>query len=336
MDKYKLVIFGDTWDVYQTAYQELIENPKVVYIPTFRPKGFKGLLQRIQFNPKLNAVIKIPGKQRWNPCYLRQVKEEKVCFLVMNHWLRMESGIQLFPFLRSHYPESRIVCFTQDLMETIIDHYTHRPFDVQHVKKYVDLFISYDPNDAQRHQVEYHPTVFSTVTMDANEETDGYDLYFLGRDKGRMRTLVAIAQEAKRRGLKCKFIMLQVPDTKKVECEGIEYVDAPLSYKENLRNGMKSKCIIEMLQKKAASPTFRTWETISSNKKLLTDNVSIRETEWYDERYISVFNDETNIDWDFIASEQPFPQGNPYQARIRPESLVRFMEDKLNIQIDRA
>ena len=43
MDKYKLVIFGDTWDVYQTAYQELIENPKVVYIPTFRPKGFKGL-----------------------------------------------------------------------------------------------------------------------------------------------------------------------------------------------------------------------------------------------------------------------------------------------------
>ena len=59
MDKYKLVIFGDTWDVYQTAYQELIENPKVVYIPTFRPRGFKGLLQRIQFNPKLNAVIKI-------------------------------------------------------------------------------------------------------------------------------------------------------------------------------------------------------------------------------------------------------------------------------------
>jgi hypothetical protein len=113
-------------------------------------------------------------------------------------------------------------------------------------------------------------------------------------------------------------------------------VDAPLSYKENLRNGMKSKCIIEMLQKKAASPTFRTWEAISSNKKLLTDNVSIRETEWYDERYISVFNDETNIDWDFITSDPAFPQRNPYQDRIQPESLVRFIEDKLNIQIDRA
>lgn len=336
MDKYKLVIFGDTWDVYQTAYQELIDNPKVVYIPTFRPKGFKGLLQRIQFNPKLNKVIKIPGKQRWNPYYLRQVKEEKVCFLVMNHWLRMESGIQLLPFLRSHYPESRIVCFTQDLTETIIDHYTHRPFDVQHVKKYVDLFISYDPNDAQKYQVEYHPTVFSSVPMAGTEGTDGYDLYFLGRDKGRMHTLVAIAQEAKRRGLKCKFIMLQVPDTKKVECDGMVYVDAPLSYKENLRNGMQSKCIIEMLQKKASGPTFRTWEAISLNKKLLTDNASIRDTEWYDERYISVFYDETDIDWNFIASERAFPQGNPYQDRIRPESLVRFIEDKLNIQIDRA
>ncbi len=336
MDKYKLVIFGDTWDVYQTAYQELIDNPKVMYIPTFRPKGFKGFLQRIQFNPKLNAVIKMPGKQRWNPSYLRQLKEEKVCFLVMNHWLRLESGIQLLPFLRSHYPESRIVCFTQDLMETIIDHYTHRPFNVQHVKKYVDLFISYDPDDAQKYQVEYHPTVFSPVPMERQEETDGYDLYFLGRDKGRMHTLIAIAQEAKRRGLKCQFIMLQVPDAEKVACDGMTYVDDPLPYKENLRNGMRSKCIIEMLQKKAASPTFRTWEAISLNKKLLTDNASIMDTEWYDERYISVFHDETDINWDFIASDPAFPQGNPYQDRIRPESLVRFIEDKLNIQIDRA
>lgn len=336
MDKYKLVIFGDTWDVYQTAYQELIDDPKVMYIPTFRPKGFKGFLQRIQFNPKLNAVIKMPGKQRWNPSYLRQLKEEKVCFLVMNHWLRLESGIQLLPFLRSHYPESRIVCFTQDLMETIIDHYTHRPFNVQHVKKYVDLFISYDPDDAQKYQVEYHPTVFSPVPMEGKEETDGYDLYFLGRDKGRMHTLMAIAQEAKRRGLKCQFTMLQVPDAEKVACDGMMYVDAPLPYKENLRNGMRSKCIIEMLQKKAASPTFRTWEAISLNKKLLTDNASIMDTEWYDERYISVFHDETDINWDFIASDPAFPQGNPYQDRIRPESLVRFIEDKLNIQIDRA
>ncbi|NLV52732.1 MAG: hypothetical protein GXY64_05660 [Bacteroidales bacterium] len=335
MDKYQLVVFGDQWDVYQVSYRELIDNPHVICIPTCRPNGLLGVIQRFQFNPRLNRLINIPCKSMWNPYYLRNLQGEKVCFLIMEYWLRLESGIHLFPFLRAHYPQAKIVCFTQDMMDTIKDHYTLRPFDVQYVKQYVDLFVSYDTNDAKTYQVDYHPTVFSPLEKTLGTERKLYDLYFLGRDKGRLKILLSICQEAKTRGLKCHFVMLEIPAEDRVECEGIVYADAPIPYEENLRLCTQSKCVIELLQQNASGPTYRTWEAISLNVKLLTNNQSIKTSQIYDPRYISVFQNTDDLDWSFVESEPAFTQQNPFQEKIRPESLVRFIEEKLQIQINR-
>lgn len=339
MDKYKLVIFGDDWDVYQAAYHELICNPEVLYIQTFRPSGLKGLIQRIQFNPRLNGFLNMPLKSMWNPYYVRDVKCEKVCFLILERWLRMECGIKLLPFLKKRYPKSRIVCFTQDLVETIKDHYSHEQIDVNYIKQYVDLFISYDISDAKKHNLSYHPTVFSPISSEylGKEVKPKYDLYFLGRDKGRLDMLVKICKEATQKGLQCKFLLVDVPKEKKIYSKGLEYVDGKVSYIENLRNCAMSKCIIELLQNNASSPTFRTWEAIALNKKLMTNNTSIALSEIYDENYISMFCDEKDFNWNFVKEENKWTEQeeNPFLNRIRPESLICFIENKLNIQIIR-
>ncbi len=335
MDKYKLIVFGDDWDVYQVAYRDWIENPKIVYISTFRPQGVLGVLQRVHFNPKLNHVINLPGKKCWNGSYLRGVAGDKMCFLITEHWMRMEGGIELLPYLRQNYPEARIVCFAQDLMATIRDHYLCKPVDVGYLKKYSDLVISYDKEDAQRYDIMYHPTVFSSIRMEKRMSGNRYDLFFLGRDKGRLKHLVNICKAAKERELRCHFIMLEVPLEERVVCDGIVYSDVPITYMDNLRYCAESRCVVEMLQNNASSPTYRTWESIALNKKLMTNNVSIKDSEIYDERYISVFHDENDFDWDFVKKIESFLGENPYQEQIRPEALVKFVEGKLNIEIDR-
>lgn len=334
MDKYKLIILGADWDVYEVSYQELIENPRVTYIPTFRPKGFLGQLQRIQFNPKLNHIISIPGKSWWNPYYLRNIHEKKLCILIMEKWLRHESATRLLPYLRKNYPKARIVCFIQDLIGTIIDSYTLQQIDIDYIKRYTDLLISYDQTDARRYGIAYHPTIFSSVKL-AHQEIC-YDLYFLGRDKGRLKTLITIANEAQERKMKCHFIMMEVPQAERVEVEGIVYADTPVPYKENLLLAAKSRCLIELLQQDAQSATYRTWEAIMLNKKLLTQNQQIKSCNIYDERYISLFTSPDDIKWDLIRKAPQFPNyENPYQAKISPQRLVEFIENKLNIQIDR-
>lgn len=336
MDKYRLIVFGDDWDVYRVAYRDWIEDPKIVYIPTFRPKGLSGFLQKVHFNPKLNQMIQLPGKQCWNDSYLQGVVEDKMCFLMTDHWMRMEGGIKLLPYLRKKYPEARVVCFAQDLMAMIRDHYLCRPVDVDYLKKYADLVISYDKEDAQRYGILYHPTVFSPIHIEQGMFGDHYDLFFLGRDKGRLNHLVNICRAATERGLKCHFIMLEVPCNERVECDGMVYSDEPIPYMDNLRYCAESRCVVEMLQHHASSPTYRTWEAISLNKKLMTNSESIKDSEIYDERYISVFHDESDFDWDFVERTDVFQGGNPYQELIRPEALVKFIEKELNIKIDRA
>ena len=337
MNKFKLVIFGDEWDVYQVAHKDWIEDPKITYIPTFRPKGVPGFLQRVQFNPRLNNMLSMPGKNLWNRYYLRHTDGQRVCFLITEHWLRMENGIKLLPFLRQHYPEGKIVCFTQDLIHTIKDHYSHKPIDVDYIKNYADALISYDKTDATKYGIFYHPTVFSPIQTEDGKQQEQYDLYFLGRDKGRLNTLVKIHDEASKRGLKCRFVLLEVPKAMQAQRDGIVYQPSTVSYAENLQGCAGCKCIIEMLQADACSPTFRTWETIMLNKKLLTNNASITKSELYDPRYISVFHDETDIDWDFIIAGPAFPDGeNPHQKAIVPDALISFIENILKIQIDRT
>jgi len=334
MKKYKFVVFGDAWDVYQVAHREWIEDPLISYVSTFRPKGIIGQLQRLHFNPRLNSFVSLPYKPLWNSTYIRQIDEENLCFLITDHWLRMECGIRLMPYLRRHYPNARIVCFLLDLVDNIIDHYSHRPIDVAYIKEYVDLFITYDKTDARRYDLSYHPTVYSAIPAVQNAAAPIYDLYFLGRDKGRLKRLVAICQEAQRRQLKCHFLMVEVPKSQQVKCEGITYLDGTLTYAENLRNCARSKCLVEMLQKDASSPTFRNWESIMLNKRLLTNNRAIIEADIYDVRYITVFHDIDDIDWQALAAGSGFADGvNPYQDMIKPISLVRFIEEHLHIQI---
>jgi len=332
MDKSKLIIFGDNWDVYMTAYKDLIDDPRITYIPSFRTKGLLGQLQRLHFNPKLNRIVNLPCKHLWTPYYLRHEKEEKYCFLIMEHWLRYESGLRLLPYLRKTYPEAKIVCFIQDLIETVKDQYTGKQIDVNYIKHYTDLLISYDETDAIKHGACHHPTVFSPQAKDC--QNIKYDLYFLGRDKGRLKTLLAIAKEAKERNITCRFVMLEVPLKDRIEFEGMVYSDKDVSYQENLSMVAESRCIIELLQQKASSPTFRTWEAIAKNRKLMTNNQSIKASVFYDKNFISVFHNEQDLDWAFIKNSSTYTDSNPYQEQIIPIRLVEFIEEKLNIKID--
>jgi hypothetical protein len=216
------------------------------------------------------------------------------------------------------------------------DQYSHKVIDVDYIKKYTDLFISYDKNDAQKYGLLYHPTVFSPLTIGQTSKNDQYDLYFLGNDKGRLPLLIDICKEANHRGFKCKMVLIGVPKERRTACEGIVYTDKPISYHENLENCAASRCILEILQQAAASATFRTWEAIMLNKKLMTNSQGIKDSEVYDAQYISVFHDLTDFDWTFVEGSNGFHEKNPYQERIKPQSLVRFIEDKLQIDIEQT
>lgn len=329
----KLIVLGSDWDVYQYAFRDFIENSKVCYIPTFRPKGLLGKIHRLLFNPRINKLINIPFKKSWTSYYFKDLKEDNYCFLILETWLRWESATGLLPYLRKKYPKSRIVCFNQDLLKRIVDLYTGEFIPANYLKNISDLVITYDTNDAARYGFTYFPTVFSPICSIKPKAPS--DLYFLGLNKGRLPMLVEICRKAKDLGLKCNFIMLKVPHEEQIHIEGIHYVDTNVPYSENLANAAASGCIIEMLQPGASSATFRMWEAIMLNRKLITNSISVKSSPFFDDRYISTFTCADDFDWDFVRTPQKGFEANPFQENIRPEALVRFIEQRLNITIER-
>lgn len=339
-NNYRLVVLGSDWDVYQYAFRDLIENKCINYIPTFRPLGLLGKLQRIHLNPQLNKYIPLPGKCLWGRHIadnIRHKTEGKACILVIENWLRMESSLRMLPILRNKFPDAKIVCFAQDLITRIDDMYTLRHVDVDYVKQYCDLFITFDTNDAKKYGLDYFPTVFS-VPADISVSSELHtDMYFLGRDKGRLPLLTKLCDLFHKKGLTCNFQILESMNTDGIEQEGIYFTDSPITYRDNLLKVAHSHCIVEILQENALSSTFRLWEAIVLNKKILTNNTSVLSSPFYDPRYISTFTSENDIDWAFIENirEPAFPDKNPHCQHIQPDSLIKHIESSLNINIYR-
>lgn len=339
-DEYNLVVFGSNWDVYKYALRDWIENPKIHYI--LKPKGLLGFLQRIHFSPKLNERIKLPLKDWWTQYFLYSINYENPCFLILEDWLRLEPDIQLLNHIKIHYPKAPIICFVQDLLHTIKNQFTCKPIDVDHIKKYCDLFISYDKKDAKKYNIDYHSSVYSKLNINEFDKFSDssecqYDLYFMGRDKGRLNILMEICNDAKKQGLRCKFLLIEVPYHKRVPCEGIEYLNHTISYPENLRYCANSRCILELLQQGANSPTYRTWEAIAMEKRLITNNKSIMKSSVYDPSYILCIDENLSINLDFVFTTPTIKSNNitKYQDLISPNSLLKFIENKLNIHIIR-
>ena len=336
---HKLVVLGSDWDVYAHAFSDFIESETICYIPTFRPSGILGAVQRMQLNPKLNRCISLPGKGIWGWSIVDKIKKEAkdapVCILILENWLRMESALQMLPKLRKSFPSSKIVCFAQDLVTRIDDMYTLQHTDTEYAKRYCDLFITFDTNDAKRYDIAYFPTVFSYPRNICNASNGKYAMYFLGRDKGRAVLLAELSKRAKEYNQTVNFLILEDEKEKPVPVDGLRYTNKGIPYEENLQNVARCNCIVELLQKNAASPTFRLWEAICFNKKLLTNNCSIKESPFYDSRYVSTFSSIEDIDWEFVKNiaEPAFPDQNPFCEQIKPASLIRFIETSLDIRI---
>jgi hypothetical protein len=77
-----------------------------------------------------------------------------------------------------------------------------------------------------------------------------------------------------------------------------------LSYLEVVNKIQGTNCILEIIQDNSSAYTLRTLEAIFYNKKLLTNNKTIRYADFYEEDKINIinYNNQAKIDPNFIRN----------------------------------
>jgi len=331
--KYNFVYLGSDWDLYKIIYSDIQKLPNAIYIPgNFPPSNsLKGILYRIHFNKNINRIIPLPGKKIWNRTYFHNSfsTDNPICFIFSGRWLEFQE-CEIEDYLRKKYPNSKIVLFLTDIVSKLkLIRFSNRPVDINVLKHKYDLILSYDKGDCEKYGFTYHHTIFSEIDMDENVKPQ-YDVFFLGRSKGRIKDILKMYEVLRDHGLKCNFHITGVPEEQQKYSEEIVY-NKPMSYIDNLKNVTQSKCLLEIMQEGADGFSIRTNEAICLNKFLITNNEAIKHAPFYRSDYIEVFESSNfHIDESFVNRLRINDRIDyHYKDYFSPIKLLEFIDKKL-------
>lgn len=151
---------------------------------------------------------------------------------------------------------------------------------------------SFDKKDCDKYKLRYnHQFFFFGYNDSFHDEAYRNDVFFVGRDKERLQLLMQLADYFDKEKLKSKIIVTR--EKRKVyskEQERFLSLEG-IPYEETLRYSANTKCLLEIMQDGQEGFTVRTLEAMFFNKKLITNNQTIREFDFYDPKNIYILGD---------------------------------------------
>lgn len=164
---------------------------------------------------------------------------------------------------------------------------------IRGMKKLGVKVYTFDADDADMLDCSYVPQVHRRVE-DAPLSNDGF-VFFVGKVKGREQQLAALVEHLESAGVERRFHLVRSKHHKE-ELPAIlqPYLSSGLmSYEEVLTNIYKADTLVEIVQPGQAGITLRALEALFYKKKLITNNLNIKQEEFYSPNNIYVLGDKS-------------------------------------------
>lgn len=136
---------------------------------------------------------------------------------------------------------------------------------------------SFDLVDCKKYNLRYNKTFYFN-DYNYKKSNEIYDVFFVGRDKGRLEYLLKLEKEFNDKNIITYFY---IATEEKYSINKKKLKRPTLSYEEVLDYISKSKAILEILQKGQSGASLRTMEAIFYEKKLITNNKNIINYDFY-------------------------------------------------------
>jgi hypothetical protein len=277
---------------------------------------------KVHFYFKYKKRIYNPLKGMWNR-FLFNIdfdNNQPICFIFNERMLFLDN-YGFVDYLKRKYPNSKFVCFLQDLSTTI------QNVNLNIIFSKFDLSISYDEREASKLGIIYHPTPYSHFPFERSNTGKPSDVLFVGRAKNRLNDIIGVYEKLTQNGLTCEFYIFGVDPKEQLYPDEIRY-NVLLSYEQNIERVLNTKCILEMLQRGAVGFSLRTWEAIMYDKLLLTNNKLIEQAPFYKSEFIHCYGDVSDLNLEFMKNLKREVNYN-YKDKLSPFFLLDFLEKKL-------
>lgn len=158
---------------------------------------------------------------------------------------------------------------------------------------------SFDKADCKKYNFKWNETFFfgGAIKESNNKLTNcKYDVCFIGLDKGRYERIKYLENLLKNLGLRTRFIVVKDRFTNITIQEQIKrrkrQYEAAISYKDIIKMNQDSKAILDIYQKNQEGLSQRPLEALFLNRKLITDNKSIKDCDFYNENNVLILTKE--------------------------------------------
>lgn len=162
------------------------------------------------------------------------------------------------------------------------------------VEEYIglfDKFYVFDKNDLQGHEHLYHTDNFYFDDLLPAKSTTPGSVFFLGTyTKHRLAQLNDLAVRLKKCGLQPNFHLFSVK--KRTTAEGVTMLYKNLSFKECVLKVQQAEYVVDLQAYEQGGLSFRTFESIGYDKKLITNNPAVREYDFYNPNNIFVLTND--------------------------------------------
>lgn len=202
-------------------------------------------------------------------------------------------------WLKKNNPDSKIIL----LYPNLVDEKRYNPNDVQDS---LCVKWTFDKNDAKKYNMNLFQGGMYLHNWVIKEKPIKYDVFYVGKDKKRLNYLRSIEKEINAFGLKTMFYITWERNFKKKD-DGIHKPFLP--YEKVLDYIGESKAILHLIEGAQDGVTIRIQEALIHRKKLITDDKTIVNYDFYDKNNIFILGkDNINELKEFLNS--PYKQKN--------------------------
>lgn len=155
--------------------------------------------------------------------------------------------------------------------------------------KYFDKFYTFDPKDVDNKTIFFATNFYldiPEIDIKANNSPIESDLLYIGTATGdRLEKIKALIFEMRKLKKIFKVILLSYDDVaalrKHYPYEEITFITKSMSYKETLNEVLKTKAILDLKLGVHDGLSFRFFEGMKYRKKIITDNVTVKNYDFY-------------------------------------------------------
>lgn len=314
-DEYILVAPGSDYGHAMWSDIERLENGTILESALKPTNKLLSLLHHIHFSFAINRKIQMPFQRIWKRMYslegINMDSSKRYCVIYTD----VSAARTDCKYLAEKQKEKNIT-----MVLVMVNTMARRGILIKKRWQYFSQVYSFDKRDCETYGFIYHPANYSKVKMDKGYEIT-QDAFYVGVSKGRAHMLGSIYERLQAGGVKVNFYISGIKASERRK-KGIHY-NQWLSYKQVLDNIKKSNCIVEVMDGLQEGVTLRTMEAICYNKKLLTNNQSIKNTRYYKSGNIQVFKNTEDIDINFFKDKSEVDYH--YRGEFSPVHLLEHI-----------